>query len=293
MASASADILKKVRFLEIKTKGLVNNLFGGEYHSAFKGRGMTFSEVRPYQFGDDIRLIDWNVTARADEPYVKIFEEEREQTLMICADISSSGLFGSQSQRKLDLATELAAVLAFSAIKNNDKVGLLLFAGDVEKFIPPRKGRLHVLRIIRELYTTQPKNPGTSVKRALDYVSRIIPRRSIITLISDMQDTGYETSLKVLNRRHDLICLCVDDHHETELPDAGLIPFLDSETNRYVMVDTSDRNLRHAFEKRRARERQQLRDRLSRMHIDYTMLNTNESYIERLSSLFQQRHRRF
>ncbi|MCH8488057.1 MAG: DUF58 domain-containing protein [Candidatus Cyclonatronum sp.] len=289
----STDILKKVRFLEIRTKGLVNNLFGGEYHSAFKGRGMTFSEVRPYQYGDDIRLIDWNVTARADEPYIKIFEEEREQTLMICADVSASGLFGSRSQRKLDLATELAAVLAFSAIKNNDKVGLLLFAGDVEKFIPPRKGRLHVLRIIRELYTTQPKHPGTSVKRALDYMSRIMPRRTIITLISDLQDTGYETALKVMNRRHDLICLCVDDHYETELPNAGLLPFLDSETNRYITVDTSDRKLRQAFEKRRVRERQQLSERLQRMRVDHAMLNTNESYIERLSALFQQRHRRF
>ncbi len=289
----SADILKKVRYLEIRTKGLVNNLFGGEYLSAFKGRGMAFAEVRPYQFGDDVRLIDWNVTARSETPYIKIFEEEREQTLMICADISSSGLFGSFTQRKMDLATELAAVLAFSAIKNNDKVGLLLFSGKVEKFIPPRKGRLHVLRLIRELFTTKPKHPGTDISAALNYVNRILRRRSIITLISDMQDFGYEKPLKVMNKKHDLICLCVDDRVESELPDIGLIPLLDTETGRRILVDSSDPSVRKSYARKRYTEKQQLSQKLIKLQVDHVHLYTNESYIEPLSGLFRQRHNRF
>ncbi len=289
----SAEILKKVRYLEIRTKGLVNNLFGGEYLSAFKGRGMAFAEVRPYQYGDDIRLIDWNVTARSEAPYIKIFEEEREQTLMICADISHSGLFGSFSQRKMDLATELAAVLAFSAIKNNDKVGLLLFSGKVDKFIPPRKGRLHVLRLIRELYTAEPGAPGTNITAALDYVNRILSRRSIITLISDMQDTGYEKPLKVMNKKHDLVCLCVDDRVESELPDIGLAPLLDPETGRRVLVDTSDRSVRRAYAAGRIRERQALSEKMLKLQVDHVHLYTNESYIEPLSGLFLQRHNRY
>lgn len=289
----SADILKKVRYLEIRTKGLVNNLFGGEYLSAFKGRGMAFSEVRPYQYGDDIRMIDWNVTARTGSPYIKIFEEEREQTLMVCVDISGSGLFGSFTQRKLDLATELAAVLSFSAIKNNDKVGLLLFSNVVEKFIPPRKGRLHVLRIIRDLYTTKPSHKGTSISEALTFLSKILPRRSIITLISDMQDSGYEKDLKVLNRKHDLICLCVDDRLETELPDIGLVPIADPETGEHALIDTSDKKVRYAFGNQRLEERKQLNEKLRKLQVDHVHLFTNESYIEPLSRLLQQRHNRY
>lgn len=288
----SADILKKVRYLEIRTKGLVNNLFGGEYLSAFKGRGMAFSEVRPYQYGDDIRMIDWNVTARTGSPYIKIFEEEREQTLMVCVDISGSGLFGSFTQRKLDLATELASVLSFSAIKNNDKVGLLLFSDVVEKFIPPRKGRLHVLRLIRELYTTKPVHKGTSISEALTFLSKILPRRSIITLISDMQDEGYEKDLKVLNRKHDLICLCVDDRLESELPDIGLIPVTNPETGERILVDTSDKKVRYGFGERRKNERIKLSEKLRKLQVDHVQLYTNESYIESLSRLLQQRHKR-
>ncbi|MCH8556396.1 MAG: DUF58 domain-containing protein [Balneolia bacterium] len=289
----SADILKKVRYLEIRTKGLVNNLFGGEYLSAFKGRGMAFSEVRPYQYGDDIRMIDWNVTARTGSPYIKIFEEEREQTLMVCVDISGSGLFGSFTQRKLDLATELAAVLSFSAIKNNDKVGLLLFSNVVEKFIPPRKGRLHVLRLIRELYTTKPSHKGTSISEALTFLSKILPRRSIITLVSDMQDSGYEKDLKVLNRKHDLICLCVDDRLETELPDIGLVPIADPETGDRALIDTSNKKVRYAFGSKRREERKQLSEKLRKLQVDHVHLFTNESYIEPLSRLLQQRHNRY
>lgn len=289
----SKEIFKKVRALEIRTKGLVNNLFGGEYLSAFKGRGMAFSEVRPYYFGDDIRLIDWNVTARTGDPYVKIFEEEREQTLILCVDISPSGLFGSFSQRKMDLAIELAAVLAFSAIKNNDKVGLLLFTDHIELFIPPRKGRVHVLRLIRELYATEPKGKGTSIKTALDFINSIQRRRSIITLISDMQDSGYERALKVMNKRHDMICLCVDDELETNLPDIGLVPFLDSETGEYTMVDTSNKNVRLAFKAKRLKEKDDLHEKLTKLHVDHAQLLTNHSYIEPLVNLFQQRHNRY
>jgi uncharacterized protein (DUF58 family) len=289
----SKEIFKKVRTLEIRTKGLVNNLFGGEYLSAFKGRGMAFSEVRPYYFGDDIRLIDWNVTARTGDPYIKVFEEEREQTLMLCVDISPSGLFGSFSQRKMDLATELAAVLAFSAIKNNDKVGLLLFSDCVELFIPPRKGRLHVLRLIRELFTREAKGKGTSIKVALDYINSVQRRRAIITLISDMQDSGYERALKVMNKRHDLICLCVDDELETSLPDIGLVPFIDSETGSYQLVDTSDKKIRLAFKARRLKEKDELSKKLTKLHVDHVHLLTNHSYIEPLVSMFQRRHKRY
>jgi uncharacterized protein (DUF58 family) len=289
----SKEIFKKVRTLEIRTKGLVNNLFGGEYQSAFKGRGMAFSEVRPYYFGDDIRLIDWNVTARTGDPYIKVFEEEREQTLMLCVDISPSGLFGSFSQRKMDLATELAAVLAFSAIKNNDKVGLLLFSDRVELFIPPRKGRLHVLRLIRELFTTKPQGKGTSLTTALEYVNRVQRKKAIVTLITDMQDTNYEKVLKITNKRHDLICLCVDDELETELPDAGLIPLIDSETGNVQLVDTSDKKLRIAYKARRLKERDELHKKLTKLHIDHVHLFTNRSYIEPLVNLFQTRHNRY
>lgn len=288
----SKDIFKKVRALEIRTKGLVNNLFGGEYLSAFKGRGMAFSEVRPYYFGDDIRLIDWNVTARSGEPHVKIFQEEREQTLFLCVDISPSGLFGSFEQRKMDLATELAAVLAFSAIKNNDKVGLLLFSDKVELFIPPRKGRLHVLRLIRELYATEPEGKGTCIKTALSYVNRIQRRRSIVTIISDMQDEGYERDLKVMNKRHDLICLCVDDELETELPNIGLVPFLDSETGNWLLTDTSDKKTREAFRKKRLQEREELHKKLNKLQVDHVHLFTNHSYIEPLVNMFQKRQKR-
>ncbi len=289
----SKEIFKKVRYLEIRTKGLVNNLFGGEYLSAFKGKGMAFSEVRPYYFGDDIRLIDWNVTARSDEPYIKIFEEEREQTLMLCVDISPSGLFGSINQRKKDLATELAALLAFSAIKNNDKVGLLLYTDQIELFIPARKGKKHVLRLIREIFTTKPKGTGTDTRTALDYINRILRRRSIITLISDMQDEGYDKALKVMNKKHDLICLCVDDEMETDLPNMGIVPLLDTETKAYTLVDTSDKNVRKQYKARRLREKNELRERLTKLNVDHAMLYTNNSYIESLINLFQKRHNRY
>lgn len=289
----SKDIFQKVRNLEIRSKGLVNNLFGGEYQSAFKGRGMAFSEVRPYYFGDDVRLIDWNVTARTGDPYIKIFEEEREQTLMLCVDISPSGLFGSIRQRKMDLATELAAVLAFSAIKNNDKVGLLLFSDCIELYIPPRKGKRHVLRLIRDLYSTEPKGKGTCISTALDYINKVHRKKAIVTLISDMQDKNFEKVLNITNKRHDFICLSIDDELETELPDAGLIPFIDSETGNIQLVDTSDKKIRTAFKAKRLKENDELHKKLTKLHIDHVQLFTNRSYIEPLVNLFQKRHNRY
>ncbi|MEX2396895.1 MAG: DUF58 domain-containing protein, partial [Balneolales bacterium] len=247
----SKELFSKIRKLEIRTKGLVNNVFSGEYQTAFKGRGMVFSEVRPYQYGDDIRQIDWNVTARNDEPYIKVFEEEREQTLMLCIDISRSGYFGSQNQSKMDLATELSALLAFSAIKNNDKVGMLLFTDQVEKVIPPRKGRTHVLRLMRELLTAQPEGSGTDIGKALQYANSILNRKSILVLASDFQSGNYEKQIKMANKKHDLVTMIIDAPLENELPDLGVIPFRDAETGSISIVDTSSRKVRTAFKARR------------------------------------------
>lgn len=289
----SKEIFRKVRKLEIRTKGLVNNLFGGEYQSAFKGRGMAFSEVRPYQFGDDIRQIDWNVTARNEEPYVKIFEEEREQTLMLLVDISPSGFFGSKNQSKMDLATELSAVLAFSAIKNNDKVGLILFTDRIEKVVIPRKGRLHVLRLIRELYATRPSSTGTDIGMAVTYASKILNRRSIVVLASDYQAHGYEKVIKIMNRKHDLVGIRIDDPLENELPNLGIIPFLDAETGTISVVDTSSSRVRKAFKARRLKRRNELDDFFLKLHMDTVTVNTNQSYIEPLMKFFQRRINRY
>src|SRR6056297_2103662 len=242
----SKDALKKIRKLEIRTKGLVNNIFGGEYQSAFKGQGMEFTEVRTYTYGDDIRQIDWNVTARNDEPYIKVFEEEREQTLMLCVDISPSGLFGSKNQSKMELSIEICAVLAFSAIKNGDKVGLVLFTDEIEKVIPPKKGRLHVLRLIRELLTTEPEGTGTDISEALSYVNRLLNRRAIVVMASDFQDDNYDKQLKITNKKHDLVSIFINDKLEDELPDLGLIPLKDAETGQEVLVDTSSKKVRQA-----------------------------------------------
>jgi uncharacterized protein (DUF58 family) len=289
----SKEIFRKVRKLEIRTKGLVNNLFGGEYQSAFKGRGMAFSEVRPYQFGDDIRQIDWNVTARNEEPYVKIFEEEREQTLMLLVDISPSGFFGSKNQSKMDLATEISAVLAFSAIKNNDKVGLILFTDRIEKVVIPRKGRLHVLRLIRELYATRPSSTGTDIGMAVTYASKILNRRSIVVLASDYQAHGYEKVIKIMNRKHDLVGIRIDDPLENELPNLGIIPFLDAETGTISVVDTSSSRVRKAFKARRLKRRNELDDFFLKLHMDTVTVNTNQSYIEPLMKFFQRRINRY
>ena len=289
----SKEILKKVRKIEIRTKGMVNNIFGGEYQSAFKGRGMEFSEVRQYNYGDDIRQIDWNVTARTGDPFIKMFEEEREQTLMLCVDISPSGIFGSLSQSKMELAIEICAVLAFSAIKNSDKVGLVLFTDVIEKVVPPKKGKTHVLRLIRELLTTEPKGSGTDISEALSYVNRLLNRRAIVVMASDFQDSGYDRQLKITNQKHDLVSIIINDRLEDNLPDLGLIPLEDAETGEEVLVDTSSEKLREAYKEKRSKAKKELREKFIRSKIDTIELHTNESYVKPLMNFFQRRVNRY
>ncbi|MFN1834032.1 DUF58 domain-containing protein [Balneola sp. MJW-20] len=289
----SKEILKKIRKLEIQTKGIVNTLFGGEYQSAFKGRGMEFSEVRAYTYGDDIRQIDWNVTARTGEPFIKVFEEEREQTLMLCVDISRSGTFGSQDQSKMDLAIEICAVLAFSAIKNSDKVGLLLFSDRVEKVVPPKKGRTHVLRLIRELYTTEPEGKGTNIADALSYINRLLNRQAIVVLASDFQDQDYEKQLRITNQKHDLVSLVVNDPLEDELPDLGIIPFKDPESGNIKMVNTSSKKVRAAYARQRRMLKEERNEKLMKLKIDAIEVTTNESYVRPLMTFFKRRMNRY
>ncbi len=289
----SKEVLKKIRKLEIQTKGLVNTLFGGEYQSAFKGRGMAFSEVRAYNYGDDIRQIDWNVTARTGDPYIKIFEEEREQTLMLCVDISASGVFGSHNQRKMDVAIEISAVLAFSAIKNGDKVGLVLFSDGVEKVVPPKKGRTHVLRLIRELYTTRPKGRGTDIADALGYVNRLLDRRAIVVLASDFQDEDYEKQLRITNQKHDLVSIIINDPLEDELPNIGLVPFRDAESDKEVLIDTSNKAVRMQYAKKKRAHKDQLGEALLKMKVDTVNVSTNKSYVRPLMNFFQRRMSRY
>ena len=287
------EILKKIRKLEIQTKGIVNSLFGGEYQSAFKGRGMEFSEVRAYTYGDDIRQIDWNVTARTGDPFIKVFEEEREQTLMLCIDISQSGTFGSHSQSKMDLAIEMAAVLAFSAIKNSDKVGLVLFSDHIEKVVPPKKGRTHVLRLIRELYTTKPTGTGTDIADALSYINRLLDRRAIVVLTSDFQDKDFEKQLRITNQKHDLVSIIINDHLEDELPDIGLVKIRDAETGAEKMIDTSSSKVREAYKKRRREQKAYIQDKMLKMKIDAVEVQTNESYVQPLMNFFKRRGSRY
>lgn len=272
---------------------MVNSVFGGEYQSAFKGRGMEFSEVRAYNYGDDIRQIDWNVTARSGDPYIKKYEEEREQTLMLCVDISPSGFFGSHSQSKMDLAIEICAVLAFSAIKNSDKVGLMLFTDVIEKIIPPKKGRIHVLRLIRELLTTKPKSNGTDIGEALAYVNRLLNRKSIIILASDFQDKNYDKQIKITSRKHDLVNIIINDSLEDDLPDLGLVPLHDAETGEEVLIDTSDPKVRQAYHQKRMHEKEQLRNKFMKMKVDAIELKTNASYVKPLMNFFHRRMHRY
>ena len=289
----SKEVLKKIRKLEIQTKGLVNTLFGGEYQSAFKGRGMAFSEVRAYNYGDDVRQIDWNVTARTGDPYIKIFEEEREQTLMLCVDISASGSFGSNQQKKRELAIEISAVLAFSAINNGDKVGLVLFSDKIEKVVPPKKGRTHVLRLIRELYTTSASGKGTKIADALSYVNRLLDRRAIVVLASDFQDTDYEKQLRITNQKHDLVSIIINDPFEDELPNIGLVPFRDAENENEVLIDTSNKKIRDVYRKKRAVQKLALDDALLKMKIDSVHVSTNHSYVRPLMNFFKRRLSRY
>ena len=242
------EILKKVRKIEIKTRRLSNHLFSGEYHSSFKGRGMTFSEVRKYQYGDDVRAIDWNVTARYNEPFIKVFEEERELTMMLMVDISGSEFFGTTQQFKKDTITEIAATLAFSAIQNNDKVGLLLFSDQMELFIPPKKGKSHVLRIIRELIEFKPKSTKTSINEALKFLSSVIKKKAIVFVLSDFIDTDYEHTLKIVGRKHDVTGIRIYDEHDVSIPNLGMVPMLDAETGKTLLVNTASKSLRRGYE---------------------------------------------
>src|ERR1700743_9935 len=282
MARDTKELLKQVRKIEIKTRGLSNHLFSGEYHSAFKGRGMAFSEVREYQVGDEIRTIDWNVTARFNHPYVKVFDEERELTVMVLMDVSSSENFGTISQQKQDLATEICAVLAFSAIQNNDKVGVIFFSDKIEKFIPPKKGRSHILAIIRELIDFTPESKGTNVAEALRYFTSAIKKRSTAFVISDFISGPFENELKIANKKHDIIALKLYDKHEEEFPDLGLIPVKDEENGLVTWVNTGDKKVRDAFKFDAMKRNAALKDVFSKSGVDAATIGTHESYVKPL-----------
>lgn len=284
-----SELLKKVRRIEIKAKGLINEMFSGEYHSAFKGRGMLFSEVRQYQFGDDVRNIDWNVTARFDDTYVKVYEEERELTVMLVLDVSGSSYTGAKGQLKREIMAELAAIVAFSATQNNDKVGAILFGGEVELFIPPRKGKSHAMRIIRDVIEFEPKNKNTELGGALKFLNNAIKKKATVFLISDFFDSGFEVPLKLANKKHDLIALRLKENIETHLPDLGLIPVKDPETGKIQWLDTGSRSVRKQYDKEVLKWENDLVQFFKKIGLDQTTINTNESYIKPLKSLFRQR----
>jgi uncharacterized protein (DUF58 family) len=287
------EILKQVRQIEIKTKGLVNQVFSGEYHSVFKGRGMEFSEVREYQFGDDIRSIDWNVTARLGHPYIKIFEEERELTVMLLVDLSGSLIFGSFDKTKQQIAAELSAILAFSALKNSDKVGLILFTDKIEKFVPPRKGRVHVLRIIREVLSFEPEGKSTNIKTALEYMNNAIKKKSIAFLISDFMDSGYEKILRIVSRKHDLVGIVLNDSREDEIPKMGLVKFTDSENGAERWIDTDNKQMRFLFKQMRERYLAARKSLFISSRLDSIEVNTSQNYIKPLVQFFRMRERRW
>ena len=285
------EILKKVRKIEIKTKRLSNDIFGGEYHSSFKGRGMTFSEVRQYQFGDDVRGIDWNVTARYNEPYVKVFEEERELTMMLMADVSGSEHFGTSNQFKKDIVTEIAATLAFSATQNNDKVGLILFSDDIELFIPPKKGKGHVLRIIRELIEFKPKSKKTNIDVALKFLSSVLKKRAIVFMLSDFMDDDYEKSAKIAGSKHDLTGIRVYDKHDEEIPNLGMVPMLDAETNSLQLVNTSSKNIRINYKANALRLTDFFMNTFKRSGAGVINTRVDESYVKKLLGYFKYKGR--
>jgi uncharacterized protein (DUF58 family) len=286
----TSELLKKVRKIEIKTRGLSNQIFSGEYHSAFKGRGMAFSEVREYTPGDDIRTIDWNVTARFNTPFVKVFEEERELSVVLVVDVSASGMFGTHKQFKQDLITELCAVVAFSASQNNDKIGIIFFSDKIEKFIPPKKGKSHILRIIRELIEFKPEHKKTNIEIALKYLTNVIKKKSVVFLISDFYaETNYKDAIKIANKKHDLVALRIVDKTETELPLVGLIKLKDNESGNLMWVDTNDKLFRKQFAVNQLKFEEELKDIFNRAGIDATKILTHESYIKPLMNLFKKR----
>jgi uncharacterized protein (DUF58 family) len=285
------ELIRKVRRIEIRTRRLVNDMLAGQYQSVFKGRGMAFDEVRQYQAGDDIRLIDWNVSARLNEAFVKVFVEERELTVMLAVDMSHSGLFGTREQRKRELAAEIAALLAFSAIKNNDRVGLIIFTDKVEKFVPPKKGRKHVLRVVTEILNYRPLSRRTSLETALGFLGTVSRRKAVAFVISDFIDQGYEHSLKVAAKRHDLIPVCVADPMEEELPALGLVTVEDPETGELATIHTSPA-LRRAYHLRVARQREMRESLFRRLKLDFIDVRTDKPYISPLVQFFESRGRR-
>lgn len=292
----TAELLKTVRRIEIKTRGLSRQIFAGEYHSAFKGRGMTFSEVREYQYGDDIRTIDWNVTARFNTPFVKIYEEERELTVMLLVDVSGSRMFGTANKLKKDLATEVAAVLSFSAGFNNDKVGVIFFSDKVEKFIPPKKGRAHTLRIIRELINFKPSNNKTNISEALRFLTNAIKKSCTAFLLSDMLDVNsqnvqpnFEDALKIAGNKHDIAAIRIYDKREETMPKVGIIRLKDAETQKMTVVDTSLKSVREAYEEWMNTLNENLRHTFSKCRIDNVSISTDEDYVKPLIQLFKKR----
>jgi len=283
------ELIKKVRHIELKTRKVVNDVFSGEYHSVFKGQGMEFSEVREYQIGDDIRKIDWNVTARSNRPFVKIYEEERELTVMLVVDASGSGQFGTGEKFKAEIAAEICALLAFSAIKNNDKVGLLIFTDDIEKYIPPAKGKGHVLRVVREILFFKPKSRKTNIKQGLEYLLRGLKRHAIVFLVSDFDDNDFMKPLKILNKKHDVVAIQTYDQREMTLPNAGLMKLKDAETDQEIWVDTTNRKFRENYQNYMQEKFDKFQAEIKRINLDHVLINVTESYIEPLIKFFKRR----
>jgi uncharacterized protein (DUF58 family) len=289
---STIELLKKVRKIEIKTKGLSNHIFSGEYHTAFKGKGMAFSEVREYQPGDDVRSIDWNVTARYNSPFVKVFEEEREMTVILLIDVSGSSDFGTQTQLKREVATEIAAVLSFSAINNNDKIGVLFFSDKIEKFIPPKKGKSHILRIIRELITFESESKKTNIELALKYFNNVIKKRAVCFILSDFMDTNFDKSLKIARNKHDIIALRIHDEREEKLPNVGLIKVEDAESGQTRWMDSSNKQVRTNYNNNYREFEKELKQTLQSSGVDHIDIKTGKDYIKPLMSFFKNRGKR-
>ncbi len=284
------ELLKKVRKIEIKTRRLSDHIFSGEYHSSFKGRGMTFSEVRQYQFGDDIRSIDWNVTARYHEPYIKVFEEERELTMMLMVDISASELFGTSQQFKKDIITEISATLAFSAIQNNDKVGLLLFSDEIELFIPPKKGKTHVLRIIRELIEFHPKSKKTDITQALRYLSNVMKKKAIVFILSDFMDSNYDNALKIVGKKHDVTGIRIYDKYEVEIPKLGMVPMQDAESGEIILVNTNSKMVRDNYKANYLKNLNYFEETFKKSGSGTINTRIDEGYVKKLLGYFKRRN---
>ena len=289
---STSSLLKKVRKIEIKTRGLSNHIFAGEYNTAFKGKGMAFSEVREYQSGDDVRSIDWNVTARYNSPYIKVFEEEREMTVMLLVDVSGSGNFGTKQQFKREIATELSAVLAFSAIKNNDKVGVIFFSDIIEEFIPPKKGKSHILRIIRQILSFKPQNKKTNISQAIEYFNNVMKKRCICFILSDYISSTFEKPLRIASKKHDIVALKVSDKREKTIPNIGIVPFKDSETEKVILLDTSSKLVRETFQKKQKEKQSEIEKLFPRCGVDLININTGEDYVKPLINFFKNRDRR-